>query len=69
MQTQDNLQYQFYPVSSGSVQFKVRAANDAHIALTMGPQESEPIVEVIFLYLSNFLVGFYIIIPQRHDDE
>lgn len=46
VQTDDNLQYQFYPVSHGSVQFKVRAANDAHIALTMGPQESDPMYEV-----------------------
>lgn len=45
--TEDNLQYQFYPVSSGSVQFKVRAANDAHVALTMGPQETEPMYEVM----------------------
>lgn len=45
--TEDNLQYQFYPVSSGSVQFKVRATNDAHIALTMGPQETEPMYEVM----------------------
>ncbi|XP_047533078.1 C3 and PZP-like alpha-2-macroglobulin domain-containing protein 8 isoform X2 [Vanessa atalanta] len=44
--TEDNLQYQFFPVSSGSVQFKIRAANDAHIALTMGPQESDPMYEV-----------------------
>ncbi|XP_046959401.1 uncharacterized protein LOC124529628 isoform X1 [Vanessa cardui] len=44
--TEDNLQYQFFPVSSGSVQFKIRAANDAHVALTMGPQESDPMYEV-----------------------
>ncbi|XP_063357679.1 C3 and PZP-like alpha-2-macroglobulin domain-containing protein 8 isoform X2 [Cydia amplana] len=44
--TEDNLQYQFYPVSSGSVQFKVRAPNDAHIALTTNPQESDPMYEV-----------------------
>ncbi|XP_045779497.1 uncharacterized protein LOC123877031 isoform X1 [Maniola jurtina] len=44
--TDDNLQYQFFPVSSGSVQFKIRAPNDAHIALTMGPQESDPMYEV-----------------------
>ncbi|CAB3239749.1 unnamed protein product [Arctia plantaginis] len=44
--TQDKLEYHFFPVSSGSVQFKVRAANDAHIALTMGPQEADPIVEI-----------------------
>ncbi|XP_063394948.1 uncharacterized protein LOC134679930 [Cydia fagiglandana] len=44
--TEDNLQYHFYPVSSGSVQFKVRAPNDAHIALTTNPQESDPMYEV-----------------------
>ncbi|CAK1544511.1 unnamed protein product [Leptosia nina] len=44
--TEDNLQYQFFPVSSGSVQFKVRTPNDAHVALTMGPQESDPMYEV-----------------------
>ncbi|XP_013188721.2 uncharacterized protein LOC106133515 isoform X1 [Amyelois transitella] len=44
--TEDNLQYQFFPVAHGSVTFKVRAANDAHIALTMGPQESDPMYEV-----------------------
>lgn len=44
--TPDKLEYQFFPVSSGSIQFKVRTPNDAHIALTMGPQESDPMVEV-----------------------
>ncbi|XP_053617747.1 uncharacterized protein LOC128679486 isoform X2 [Plodia interpunctella] len=44
--TEDNLQYQFFPVAHGSVTFKVRAANDAHIALTVGPQESDPMYEV-----------------------
>ncbi|CAG9581153.1 unnamed protein product [Danaus chrysippus] len=44
--TEDNLQYHFFPIASGSVQFKIRAPNDAHIALTMGPQESDPMVEV-----------------------
>ncbi|KAL0851414.1 hypothetical protein ABMA28_007224 [Loxostege sticticalis] len=46
VQTEDNLQYHFFPVSHGSVQFKVRTANDAHLALTMGPQESDPMYEV-----------------------
>ncbi|KAL4716580.1 hypothetical protein ACJJTC_010244 [Scirpophaga incertulas] len=46
VQTEDNLQYHFYPVSSGSIQFKVRAANDAHLALTLGPQETDPMYEV-----------------------
>ncbi|XP_014366081.2 uncharacterized protein LOC106716925 isoform X2 [Papilio machaon] len=45
--TPDNLQYQFFPVSSGVVQFKVRTPNDAHVALTMAPQDSEPIYEIM----------------------
>ncbi|XP_050671047.1 uncharacterized protein LOC126969565 isoform X2 [Leptidea sinapis] len=44
--TPNNLEYQFFPVSSGSVQFKVRAPHDAHIALTMGPQELDPMYEI-----------------------
>lgn len=44
--TEDNLQYQFFPLSNGSVTFQVKAANDAHIALTQGPQESDPMYEV-----------------------
>ncbi|OWR54240.1 C3 and PZP alpha-2-macroglobulin domain-containing protein 8 [Danaus plexippus plexippus] len=44
--TEDNLQYHFFPIASGSVQFKIRSPNDAHIALTMGPQESDPMVEI-----------------------
>lgn len=59
LNTEDKLEYHFFPVSSGSVQFKVRTPNDAHIALTMGPQESDPMVEVsriIFVtcHLSSF---------------
>ncbi|XP_041975354.1 uncharacterized protein LOC121730395 isoform X2 [Aricia agestis] len=45
--TEDKLEYQFFPIPSGSVQFKVRAANDAHIALTMGPQASVPMYEIM----------------------
>lgn len=44
--TEDKLEYHFFPVSSGAVQFKVRTPNDAHIALTMGPAENDPMVEV-----------------------
>lgn len=40
------MEYRFYPVSGGVVRFKVRAANDAHIALTSGPAESDPMIEV-----------------------
>lgn len=46
LDTVDKLEYQFYPASNGVVNFKVRAANDAHVALTSGPMESEPMLEV-----------------------
>ncbi|XP_015113518.1 uncharacterized protein LOC107038774 isoform X1 [Diachasma alloeum] len=44
--TEDKLEYNFYPCSSGQIQFRVRAPNDAHIALTTGPHESEPMYEI-----------------------
>lgn len=44
--TEDKLEYQFHPVTSGALHFKVRAANDAHIALTPGPAEGEPMYEI-----------------------
>lgn len=40
------MEYNFHPVRSGIVNFKVRSPKDAHIALTSGPVESDPIVEV-----------------------
>jgi len=46
LDTPDKLEYNFYPVRSGIVSFKIRAPNDAHIALTTGPVESDPIIEV-----------------------
>ncbi|XP_066587914.1 uncharacterized protein [Prorops nasuta] len=46
LSTEDKLQYNFYPTNSGQIQFRVKAPNDAHIALTNGPQEAEPIYEV-----------------------
>ncbi|KXJ83142.1 hypothetical protein RP20_CCG008811 [Aedes albopictus] len=46
LNTEDKLEYQFFPVSNGVVNFKVRAPNDAHLALTSGPAESEPMLEV-----------------------
>ncbi|XP_014612835.1 PREDICTED: uncharacterized protein LOC106791603 isoform X2 [Polistes canadensis] len=46
LSTEDKLEYNFYPVTSGQVQFRVKAANDAHIALTTGPHEGEPMYEV-----------------------
>jgi len=44
--TEDNLQYRFNPVISDELHFRVRAANDAHVALTTGPTEGNPMIEV-----------------------
>lgn len=46
LNTPDQLEYAFYPVSNGQFNFKVRAANDAHIALTTGPNQSDPMIEI-----------------------
>uniref|UniRef100_A0A182MW60 Farnesoic acid O-methyl transferase domain-containing protein n=1 Tax=Anopheles culicifacies TaxID=139723 RepID=A0A182MW60_9DIPT len=46
LETEDKLEYRFVPAGNGVVNFKVRAPNDAHIALTTGPQESDPMLEV-----------------------
>lgn len=47
--TEDKLEYQFNPVTSGKLQFKVRTANDAHVALTTGPAEGDPMYEVSYI--------------------
>lgn len=46
LQTPDELVYKFYPVAGGVFNFKIRAPNDAHLALTSGPSESDPMLEV-----------------------
>ena len=46
LQTEDKLEYSFVPNSSGYFQFRVRAANDAHVALTTGAAECDPMYEV-----------------------
>ncbi|XP_058818131.1 uncharacterized protein LOC131681390 [Topomyia yanbarensis] len=46
LDTEDKLEYKFYPATNGVVNFKVRAPNDAHLALTSGPKESDPMLEV-----------------------
>ncbi|XP_046430548.1 uncharacterized protein LOC124184630 isoform X3 [Neodiprion fabricii] len=46
LSTEDKLQYNFFPVASGQIQFRVKAGHDAHIALTMGPSEGDPMYEV-----------------------
>lgn len=44
--TPDKLEYNFYPANYGVFNFKVRTANDAHLALSTGPYEGEPIIEI-----------------------
>ncbi|XP_071444531.1 uncharacterized protein [Hetaerina americana] len=46
VQTEDRLEYTFFPLNQGSLRFRVKAANDAHIALTTGPSECEPMYEI-----------------------
>ncbi|XP_061512839.1 uncharacterized protein LOC1278977 isoform X1 [Anopheles gambiae] len=46
LETEDKLEYRFVPTGNGVVNFKVRAPNDAHIALTTNPEESDPMLEV-----------------------
>ncbi|XP_049534383.1 C3 and PZP-like alpha-2-macroglobulin domain-containing protein 8 isoform X1 [Anopheles darlingi] len=46
LETEDKLEYRFVPAGTSCVNFKVRAPNDAHIALTSGPEESDPMLEV-----------------------
>ena len=44
--TEDKFEYNFTAVTSGRLRFKVRASNDAHVALTTGPTEENPMYEV-----------------------
>jgi hypothetical protein len=44
--TKDKLEYNFTAVTSGKLRFKVRAPNDAHVALTTGPTVGNPMCEV-----------------------
>lgn len=44
--TEDKLEYKFLPNSSGFLQFRVRAPNDAHLALTTAAAECDPMYEV-----------------------
>ncbi|XP_076284165.1 uncharacterized protein LOC143210832 isoform X3 [Lasioglossum baleicum] len=53
LSTEDKLEYKFYPVASGQLQFRVKTANDAHVALTTGPAEGEPMYEVFIGGWSN----------------
>jgi hypothetical protein len=44
--TENKLEYHFIPVTSGELNFRVRAPNDAHVALTTGPTLGNPMYEV-----------------------
>jgi len=56
--TEDKLVYNFTAVTSGKLRFRVRAPNDAHVALTTGPTEGNPMIEVsnIIVYLKTILI-------------
>jgi len=47
-QTDGELVYQFIPLTSGELNFKVRASHDAHVVLTPGPTVGNPIYEVSY---------------------
>jgi hypothetical protein len=52
-ETQDKLEYTFFPAGQSGVVFRVKAANDAHIALTSSEAESDPMLEVFIGGWSN----------------
>ena len=56
--TEDKFEYNFTAVTSGRLRFKVRAPNDAHVALTTGPTEGNPMYEV-----SNMIVWRHLMAP------
>ena len=59
--TEGKLDYHSFPVKSGQLHFKVRAPNDAHVALTTGPTIGNPMYEVsykIFLKTLNDHLDF-----------
>lgn len=46
LETEDKLEYNFFPNNTGYVQFRVRAPNDGHIALTTAAAEVDPMYEI-----------------------
>lgn len=46
LQTDDRLEYNFFPNASGFVQFRIKAPNDAHIALSTAAAEVDPMYEI-----------------------
>ena len=55
LKTQDTLEYQYHPVPSRTLRFKVKAANDAHVIFceAANPSETDPVVEVFLGGWSN----------------
>ena len=47
-QTDGELVYQFIPLTSGELNFKVRAPRNAHVALKTGPTVENPMYEVSY---------------------
>ncbi|KAL0851415.1 hypothetical protein ABMA28_007225 [Loxostege sticticalis] len=47
VQTENDLQYQFYPVLTGFIRFEVKTRKDAHLMLSNGPKASNPMYEII----------------------
>jgi hypothetical protein len=66
-ETENQLEYNFIPLKSGKLNFKVRAPNDAHVALTAGPAEGNPMYEVSFIirYLRT-RNGHFILSPDSY---
>jgi hypothetical protein len=64
-ETEDNPEYHFIPVISQELHFRVRAPNDAHVALTTGPTEENPMIEVsnMIVYLKT-LNGLFVLSPD-----
>lgn len=46
--TEDKLQYRWFPAGPSGIVLRVKAANDAHIALSTQEEESNPFIEVFF---------------------
>lgn len=46
LETEDKLEYSFLPAGQHGVVFRVKAANDAHLALTSSESEADPMLEV-----------------------
>lgn len=46
LETEDKLEYTWFPAGQNGVVFRVRAAHDAHLALTSSESMSNPMLEV-----------------------